>query len=391
MGNLINDEDKSSKNIIPKKIDPSLLIPHDSDIKSYKIYTVSKLKPHQRIKINDIIECFHKNGTPRKSDDFSVNNYLKFYPKEDHFFYNKDITLIHNNIKIYNENESDMNKIQIYKGDLNIKGERHGLGKLITQYYELIGTWKNDKLNGWGRQSRCNGEVLEGRFENGLLNGKGIYLDSNNYKYLGDFRDMKKWGKGKLITDKIIYEGDFCNDKFEGKGKIKFLKNGDEYEGSFVNGNIEGVGVFKYLNGDIYKGEFKNGKMHGNGIYKYRIGKIYRGLFENGKIKMIKNVKIDNISDKKNYENFEQFKPFKKNKDLNIYGNNQFNLSDVSEIDKFGQDKINNTKYNYSTNILQNDSINKNKIKENEENPELLMSTYRNFGFGEQYNNNDIY
>ena len=295
MGNLINDEDKSSKNIIPKKIDPSLLIPHDSDIKSYKIYTVSKLKPHQRIKINDIIEFFHKNGTPRKSDDFSVNNYLKFYPKEDHFFYNKDITLIHNNIKIYNENESDMNKIQIYKGDLNIKGERHGLGKLITQYYELIGTWKNDKLNGWGRQSRCNGEVLEGRFENGLLNGKGIYLDSNNYKYLGDFRDMKKWGKGKLITDKIIYEGDFCNDKFEGKGKIKFLKNGDEYEGSFVNGNIEGVGVFKYLNGDIYKGEFKNGKMHGNGIYKYRIGKIYRGLFENGKIKMIKNVKIDNI------------------------------------------------------------------------------------------------
>ena len=391
MGNLINDEDKSSKNIIPKKIDPSLLIPHDSDIKSYKIYTVSKLKPHQKIKINDIIEFFHKNGTPRKSDDFSVNNYLKFYPKEDHFFYNKDITLIHNNIKIYNENESDMNKIQIYKGDLNIKGERHGLGKLITQYYELIGTWKNDKLNGWGRQSRCNGEVLEGRFENGLLNGKGIYLDSNNYKYLGDFRDMKKWGKGKLITDKIIYEGDFCNDKFEGKGKIKFLKNGDEYEGSFVNGNIEGVGVFKYLNGDIYKGEFKNGKMHGNGIYKYRIGKIYRGLFENGKIKMIKNVKIDNISDKKNYENFEQFKPFKKNKDLNIYGNNQFNLSNVSKIDKFGQDKINNTKYNYSTNILQNDSINKNKIKENEENPELLMSTYRNFGFGEQYNNNDIY
>ena len=391
MGNLINDEDKSSKNIIPKKIDPSLLIPHDSDIKSYKIYTVSKLKPHQKIKINDIIEFFHKNGTPRKSDDFSVNNYLKFYPKEDHFFYNKDITLIHNNIKIYNENESDMNKIQIYKGDLNIKGERHGLGKLITQYYELIGTWKNDKLNGWGRQSRCNGEVLEGRFENGLLNGKGIYLDSNNYKYLGDFRDMKKWGKGKLITDKIIYEGDFCNDKFEGKGKIKFLKNGDEYEGSFVNGNIEGVGVFKYLNGDIYEGEFKNGKIHGNGIYKYRIGKIYRGLFENGKIKMIKNVKIDNISDKKNYENFEQFKPFKKNKDLNIYGNNQFNLSNVSKIDKFGQDKINNTKYNYSKNILQNDSINKNKIKENEENPELLMSTYRNFGFGEQYNNNDIY
>ena len=51
-------------------------------------------------------------------------------------------------------------------------------------------------FSGWGRQSRCNGEIYEGRFENGLLNGKGIFLDKKStgtvgnlllYKFIGVF------------------------------------------------------------------------------------------------------------------------------------------------------------------------------------------------------------
>ena len=29
--------------------------------------------------------------------------------------------------------------------------------------------WKEDKFSGWGRESRCNGDVFEGKFEDGLL------------------------------------------------------------------------------------------------------------------------------------------------------------------------------------------------------------------------------
>ena len=309
MGSFINynETTKLKNNDAEIHFDESLFLMNNSDIKSSTIYDIRKFRPHQINKIKDIIETFHENGIPRKSDDFSYKNFSKFYKENDPYFSYNDIGLIKNHIKIYNEKEKDFYKIQIYKGDLNAKGEREGIGKLQTQYYELVGMWKNDNFSGWGRQSRCNGELFEGRFENGLLNGKGIFLDKKS-KYLGEFRDYKKWGKGKLITDKFIYIGDFQNNKMEGKGEIKFLKSGIEFNGNFVNDNIEGYGVFKFANGDIYEGEVKNNKMDGNGMYKYNNGKIYKGLFSKGHI--LKDGKMINlpINNEVKFVNNEEYK-----------------------------------------------------------------------------------
>ena len=469
MGNFINGDENSkeaNKNSVQKKLDPSVFILKYPEKKNFTLYSLSKILPHHQTKIDNIIANFHKNGIPRKSGDFSYKNYTKFYPKEDPFFNYKEEDSIHNHFKIYNEDESDMNQIQIYKGDLNIRAERHGIGKLITQYYELIGMWKNDNFSGWGRESRCNGEVFEGRFENGLLNGKGIYLDSKSNKYLGEFKDMKRWGKGKLNTDTILYEGDFYDNKIQGKGKIKFLKSGIEYEGTFINDNIEGSGIFKWINGDIYEGEVKDGKMHGNGIYKYKNGKIYKGLFENGQIanngymnnsssmkknnysletekfnyinpyrkiynlsqeikenyhpednfkstkanqnysvnnNIFNNLKNNNTSQYEsktfNYENVQNYEKdfdknmfnineFRQNKDLNIHENNKYNLNNVSMINKFNQDKNNKLKNNFSKSVIINNPINNNLIiNETAERPDIMMSTYRNFGFGGINNN----
>ena len=140
MGSFINNQDQSkfsNNQLLLQKLDESLFILNDSDIKSFKIYSIRKLHPHQKTKIKEILDNFHKNGIPRNSEDFSYKKYSKFYPLEDPFFYLDEIGLIHNHIKIYNEQENDINKIQIYQGDLNIYGKRQGLGKLITQYYEL--------------------------------------------------------------------------------------------------------------------------------------------------------------------------------------------------------------------------------------------------------------
>ena len=64
---------------------------------------------------------------------------------------------------------------EVYIGEINSAGQKHGYGKLITPICEKEGTWKNNRFNGWGREVRKNGEIYEGKFVNDSLNGKGKY------------------------------------------------------------------------------------------------------------------------------------------------------------------------------------------------------------------------
>ena len=192
------------------------------------IFSIHNIPKEELIKIENFFKLCNKNGKPRSYDDFNKNGWAKFYSENDPYFQNIEnqkengiINIEHNKLKIYNPN--DINKMRIYQGDLNIIGERNGFGKYITPYYVLIGMWKNDIFSGWGRESRCNGDTFEGRFENGLIKGKGIFVNNKNCKYIGDFKNNKRFGKGKLQTDKVIYEGEFYNDMIHGKGRIKFL------------------------------------------------------------------------------------------------------------------------------------------------------------------------
>ena len=441
MGNFINGQEKSkntNKANILNKLDESLFTFNNFETKSYNKYSIEKLNPHLKEKISEILRTFDTNGIPRNSDDFNHKNFSKFYSKQDPFFKYDNTGLIHNYIIIYNENQEDLSQMEIYEGDLNQKGQRHGLGKLVTQYYELKGLWKNDMFSGWGRQSRCNGEIYEGRFENGLLNGKGIFLDKKSNKYVGEFKNMKKWGKGKLISDKIIYEGDFINNKKEGKGRIKFLESNVIYEGTFINDNIEGYGIFKYTNGNIYEGEVKNWKMNGNGAYKYRNGKILKGRFVDNKIVNYENIQpsfysplirqsinnefgnekffyhyeskkiINNEENENNANNYildykiqSDIEPylqseneinqnifdineFKETNDFNNHQNNKYILNNVSEINKFITDKYNEEKNMNTNEIYINNPIDEFiEHPKLEENPDIMFSSYRNFGFGE--------
>ena len=200
---------------------------------------MNSLTHEQKSKLKIIIENINQNGKPRPSSDFNINIWKKFYPENDPFFAIEDITIIHNQLKIYFSDKKE--KIRVYQGDLNLIGQRHGIGKLTTSKFELIGMWKFDTFSGWGRESRCNGDLFEGRFDNGILNGKGIFMNKKNNRYIGNFKNMKRCGKGKLFTNKIIYEGDFDNDQIHGYGIIKFLQNPTNYIGRFYFGKIEKI------------------------------------------------------------------------------------------------------------------------------------------------------
>ena len=354
------------------------------------ICSLDNLKRSQIMKLKQVVEYFHQNGKPRSSDDFDPNNWKKYYSESSTYFHIKDNNndIIHNQLKIYNPKE--LNNIRIYQGDLNKLGQRHGIGKYTTPYYVLIGMWKNDKFSGWGRESRCNGDVFEGKFVNGLINGKGFFMDMNKNKYIGDFINVKRWGKGKWVTDKINYEGEFYNNQIHGNGRIKFLKSGIEYIGTFKNDRIDGYGIFKWINGDKYEGEVKNGKMHGSGKYQYSNGQTFNGTFINGK--------IESRQERKNRKNTISPIKYDYEKDEYKFDNAFFNKINYSK-------KINNNKFknyntynnnNYSLKNKQNEidskkSINKHEIGNIDFSKSLRHRNKINNYYLQETNNNNTY
>ena len=60
------------------------------------------------------------------------------------------------------------------------------------------------------------------------------------------------------------------NDCKHGKG-IEYYKNGTvKYEGEYINDKYEGKGKYFYENGDFYIGEFLDNMSHGKGIDYYK-------------------------------------------------------------------------------------------------------------------------
>ena len=111
--------------------------------------------------------------------NFSPDFWMNFYDKDDKFFnydYNKGYNLIKKTITTNYPNYPNIE--ETYEGEINDKGEKHGFGKLINMSMERIGSWKNNQFTGWGREARKTGEIIEGKFIGGVLNGKGIYKDA---------------------------------------------------------------------------------------------------------------------------------------------------------------------------------------------------------------------
>ena len=227
---------------------------------------------------------YYSNMNLAKFATFSHDSFKLFYPQNERFF------KIPKN-EIYEEKEivtyinNDPNLKEVYKGAVNQYGIKHGQGKLSTPSAKIIGTWRNGKFTGWGREIRNTGEVFEGKFNDGKLTGKGIYK-YGDILYIGDFVNYLREGKGEKITRKYYYVGYFSNNKIDGYGRIQFINSEDgesEYEGFFKENNIEGKGIMKWKNGNIYEGEMKDNTMNGQGTLRLNNGLTFKGFFKDGK------------------------------------------------------------------------------------------------------------
>lgn len=152
-----------------------------------------------------------------------------------------------------------------YVGALDSKGRFHGEGTYF---------WKD-------------GSVYQGNWNLGMMDGKGIYFGKVNlpdaYCYMGEFKDDKYWGKGKLqIKNGQIFEGTFIQDRFV-DGYIKYV-NGSSYHGKLNAHGYNGLGVYTDKHGASYKGFWKNGFKSGEGIEIFQNKEKIKGVWEKDKL-----------------------------------------------------------------------------------------------------------
>ena len=122
------------------------------------------------------------------------------------------------------------------------------------------------------------------------VNCSGTDTGLDGHTYSGDFDSKGKYtGYGilKQPNDVLVYEGEFLNDKFHGKGKAtnKHPTRGVYYyEGEWFMGNWHGKGVLWSEDGIFrYDGEFINGDMDGYGTLTYD-GISKTGNFKHGEL-----------------------------------------------------------------------------------------------------------
>ena len=174
-----------------------------------------------------------------------------------------------------------------YRGDYKIiDGEKvpHGKGvlELINDNRKSVGTFNEGRLNGEGGITDDSGSKVIGTFRNNYLDGLGLMLNQFEKTYKGNFKEGQPYGRGKWIfkdgsfcvTDtkdaenitakcyeknrELYYVGDFKDYSYTGQGKYYF-ENGESYEGEMNEGRVEGYGSRKDQYGDeLYRGQFVN-------------------------------------------------------------------------------------------------------------------------------------
>ena len=206
--------------------------------------------------------------------------FIPHFPKGNNLYSEGEITKIEKNEFVF-----DTNKIQSSLGcPILLKNTTKVIGivkqinksKNFGNFIYPISNFLNDIII-------YNKDQYEGEFVNDKYEGKGKYNYEDGKYYIGEWKNGLRNGRGILYykNGNILYEGDFVNDKFEGNGKY-IWEDGSYYIGLWKNGLCNGKGTEYNKNGEIvYEGDFINDKFEGIGHFIYEDGKYYIGQWNN--------------------------------------------------------------------------------------------------------------
>lgn len=113
-------------------------------------------------------------------------------------------------------------------------------------------------MHGFGTLYYTNGQIAyEGQWFEDKFNGRGTVYNENPESLSEDF-DYKNFDH--LGDYWLKYEGQFVDDMKNGFG-ILYLTNGDRFEGNFKGDMIHGRGTYYFLHGQQANGEWLNNRL----------------------------------------------------------------------------------------------------------------------------------
>lgn len=158
---------------------------------------------------------------------------------------------------------------QLYEGHITKGTKEKGFGK-----------FKLNTEGGWVN-------VYEGEFTNNLFHGKGKLSERNNtVVYMGSFKDGGSHGHGSCnFENGEEYVGEWFQDKRHGFGVSRNLIDDTEmYAGEWQFDGWHGQGTLVFPNGSgTYQGGFRSQKLEGEGCFLFSDGSVYRGQYKDDK------------------------------------------------------------------------------------------------------------
>ena len=182
-----------------------------------------------------------------------------------------------NKLKLIKNNKSIQKALNINITDYKIYHGRN-VGKIIIYETKLkVKEYDLSKL------------IFDGDYLNNKRNGKGKEFNNGYILFEGEYLNGKRNGKGKEYNKGIlIFEGEYLNGLRYGKGKEYYYYNIDEFDQDYriINEYIKEY-YYSYENYKnekiIFEGKYLNGKRNGKGK-EYNNGKIiFEGIYLNGK------------------------------------------------------------------------------------------------------------
>ena len=155
-----------------------------------------------------------------------------------------------------------------------------GEGRLQFQNGDIYeGSFVMGKMEGVGSLRTLGGDVYTGSFKNGFKHGKGkiVYGSGNNRggSYEGDWSYNKKEGRGVCIdSNGDRYDGAFMGNSRHGDGTQVYASNGARYVGMWQH-NLPHQGKLILSDGTLYEGDWKDDMFSGVGRINYANGDTY--------------------------------------------------------------------------------------------------------------------